>query len=411
MIYGLPNSQFANVNLNELSSANAAAGGHDTTFLIKRMTEQDVFEADPQQYFDLKLLNIFGAESKPSDEMNWVEKTILGNPIEADGTAVAATHPTTQTYVVKSLADVAVDTIIVYPNNQKGTVTAVNTATTEITVAPMVGKTLPAVAVNDKFSHMAAVDKNRQDGFPVYFRSDYVNKFNYIQCLAYAITFTRKEIHKYTQAGTIMNYVAQQREDVMRFMRSRISNIFWNGESGEVTLSDGSVEKTTAGVFPQMQAGGAPNFTATQATVRAAFEDAVESSEYASYGAVRFAYMNPKWHRILSQAYKDTFTRYRPTDTAITQLQLRMIDIGSSKIVLVPYGRFKDPNSFPATWADRIMIVDHNNIRRWNLWGDEAGETLDRTGGIAKTYKDTWASTQIGVRVNNAQSNAWIDML
>ena len=410
MIYNV-NESISNTNLNELASLYASTFGHSTDHLIKRMTEDDVFNADPRQYFDLKLLNTFPAELKPSDEMNWKEETTLGNPIEAAANANAVTAPTQQTFQVTNLNDVSTDIIIVYPNNQKGTIVAVNTATTQITVAPMNGETLPAVSIGDNFAHMVAVDKNRNDGFPVYYRADYVNKTNYIQTLAYAISFTKKEMHRYNRAGEINDYVARQRENVMKFMRSRVSNVLWNGEQGEVVLSDGSVEKTTAGLYPQMVSGGSPNFSTTPATIRAAFEDAVESSEFGEHGAVRFAFMAPNHKRVLSQAYKGTSTWYKPTDTAITQLTLDMIDIGSSKIVLVPYARFKDTNAFPASWADRIMIIDYSNVRRWALWGDTSGETLDREGGVAKSYKDTWAETQIGVRLNNPPACAWIDIV
>ncbi|HKZ39097.1 MAG TPA: hypothetical protein VJ184_15650, partial [Chryseolinea sp.] len=258
MIYNV-NESISNTNLNELASLYASTFGHSTDHLIKRMTEDDVFNADPRQYFDLKLLNTFPAELKPSDEMNWKEETTLGNPIEAAANANAVTAPTQQTFQVTNLNDVSTDIIIVYPNNQKGTIVAVNTATTQITVAPMNGETLPAVSIGDNFAHMVAVDKNRNDGFPVYYRADYVNKTNYIQTLAYAISFTKKEMHRYNRAGEINDYVARQRENVMKFMRSRVSNVLWNGEQGEVVLSDGSVEKTTAGLYPQMVSGGSPN--------------------------------------------------------------------------------------------------------------------------------------------------------
>lgn len=412
MIYNLEtNSSYNLENLNELSSLYGSTYGHDLNHLIKRITEDDVFNADPRQYFDLKLLNTFPAESKASDEMHWKEETTLGNPIEAAGATGSVTWPAQQTFTVTNLNDVSTDVIIIYPNNQKGTIVDIDTATTQITVSPLNGDTLPAVSIADNFAHMVSVDKNRSDGFPVYYRADYIDRTNYIQTLAYAVTFTKKELHKFTNASEVKDYVARQKEHVMKYMRSRMSNVFWNGEQGEVLLSDGSVEKTTAGVYPQMVSGGSPNFSTTTSTIRAAFENAVESSEFGEYGSVRFAFMAPNHHRILSQAYKDTYTRYTPTDTAITQLQLRMVDIGSSKIVLVPYARFKDANSFPSSWADRIMILDYNNIRRWNLWGAASGETLDRSGGVAKSYKDTWAEDQIGVRLNNPPACAWIDIV
>ncbi len=59
---------------------------------------------------------------------------------------------------------------------------------------------------------------------------------------------------------------------------------------------------------------------------------------------------------------------------------------------------------------NRIFIIDPGNIKIKQLWGERSGETLDRTGGVAKTYRDTWVDTQIGTRINNPLSFGTVDI-
>ncbi len=409
-LFNLPNNVLPNVDLNELAAQYASQFGHDTTFLIRRITNRDVWDAEPQQFLDLKLLNMFQFEQEASDEFNFLERTYLGKPLQSTAIAASVASPGTQTFAVTTLQHVSTDMIMTYPNNTKGTITAIDTSALTVTITPMTGQTLPAVAIGDLFSHLSNVDANRQDGFPTFFRSDYIERFNFIQRISYAITFTDTERWKHEKAGTIDNYVAQQKEDLMKVVRTRISNILWNGERGEVTLANGKKEKTTGGIFPTMVAAGSPSSSTTISNIRKPFEDMVIATEFGEYGKQRFAFMHPTIHLALSQEYKDDKTRYRPDDIDVTRLQLQMVDVGSSQVVLVPFTRYGDANAFPAAFKNRIFIIDPGNIKIKQLWGERSGETLDRTGGVAKTYKDTWVDTQIGPRINNPLSFGTVDI-
>ncbi len=304
-LFNLPNNVLPNVDLNELAAQYASEFGHDTTFLIRRITNRDVWDAEPQQFLDLKLLNMFQFEQEASDEFNFLERTYLGKPLQATAIAGSVTSPATQTFAVTTLQHVSTDMIMTYPNNTKGTITAIDTTALTVTITPMTGQTLPAVAIGDLFSHLSNVDANRLDGFPTFFRSDYIERFNFIQRISYAITFTDTERWKHEKAGTIDNYVAQQKEDLMKVVRTRISNILWNGERGEVSLSNGKKEKTTGGIFPTMVAAGSPSSSTTISNIRKPFEDMIIATEFGEYGKQRFAFMHPVIHLALSQEYKD----------------------------------------------------------------------------------------------------------
>ena len=119
--------------------------------------------------------------------------------------------------------------------------------------------------------------------------------------------------------------------------------------------------------------------------------------------------MTPRVHLALSKAYKDEKTRYQPNDE-VAKLGLNEVDIGSSRIVMVPYQRFADRASFPAAFENRIMVADMKNINLCQLWAERSGETLSRTDGIPKRYKEMWVDANMGVKFNNPLGCGWIDV-
>lgn len=410
-LYGNQNYADPNVNLNPLGSQYAADFSHPEEQLLRRVIREEIYEADPSQFMDLALFNQLSRESRDSDEIFWDERTTLGDPIVASGTAAGVTAPTTQTFDVSSFDNVSINVIIAYPNNKKGVITAYDETAGTITVAPMTGDTLPAVAVGDKFAHISSIESNRQDGFDVYYKDEYVLKHNYIQSLAYAIEFTEKEMYKWQKSGRIANYVEKRREGMMRFFRTRLSNILWNGTKGEMTVN-GQKEKTTGGIFPTLVEEGAPNTSTAATNIRPAFEDIATSLNKGAYGSTKLAFMSPKHHLALSKEYKDDKIRYTANNDMITSLCLDMVKLGDVDVVMIPYSRFKDENSFPESFQDRIIFVDPANIKLNEMWGERQGTTLDRKQGIAKNYSAMWIETQLGVEMHDAgETMGYIDLI
>lgn len=407
-LYSAPNDTFSNVNLNALSSEYAALGNHLENRLIQRITNRAIFDAAPQQFFDLKLLNRQRFLPAKSDEWFYDEMGYQRVPLQATAAAGAVTWPATQTFAITDLDNISVNTIIVYPTNEKANVTALNPATNQITVTPLTNQTIPAVVIGDIFGNLAPAEADAAEGFSQFFRASTVERFNFIQLMSKAMRFGRAELHKLQQAGTTDDYLAKNRASMFRQFRIDMSNTLWNGERGEFTTDQGEKAKLTGGMFPLMVAAGSPNATATTATLKDAFEDVTLESEFGEYGATRFAFMANRVHLALSKQYKDLLTRYRPDDE-IAKLQLKQIGIGSTNMVLVPFNRFTDDASFPASFATRIIIADMKNVRVRQMWGENSGETLSRGGGVAKNYTDTWVETTFGVEFNNPLACAWID--
>jgi hypothetical protein len=408
-LYNNPDSKFSNQNYNSVGSEYASLYGHDISLLVQKLTNRAIFDAAPQQFMDLKLLNMVAAEQVNSDEFFYQEMGYQREPLVATASSAAVSWPATQTISIASTDNISTNTIISYPNGQKGSVTNVDTTLLQVTVSPYNGDTLPAVSADDVLANVSSVDHDGSDGFAQYFRASTIERNNYIQLFNKAIRYSEVELHKLKNMGTTSNFLEMERTAMFNQHRIDLSNAFWTGQKGEVITANSTPAKTTGGVFSSMLEAGSPNALATQATLVSAFEDMVLSSEYGDYGQARMAFMAPRVHRALSLAYKEELTRYAPNDD-IALLNLKEVNLGSSRIVLVPFKRFEDTASFPGSFANRIVILDMKNIKRTQLWGERSGDTLKLEDGVPKRYGDIWVDCNMGVKFHNPLACAWLDI-
>lgn len=408
-LYNETSAKFANQNYNSVGSEYANLYGHDISLLVQKLTNRAIFDAAPQQFMDLKLMNMVPAETVNSDEFFFQEMGYQREPLQVTAVSASVSYPTTQTLNVASVDNISTNTIISYPNGQKGSVVAVDTSLLTVTVSPYNGDTLPAVAIGDVLANVSTVDHDGSEGFAQYFRASTVERVNYVQLFNKAIRYSEVELHKLKNMGTTANFLEMERNAMFNQHRIDISNALWTGQKGEVVTANGTPAKTTGGVFTSMVEAGSPNAVATAATLVDAFEDMVLSSEFGDYGQARMAFMTPRMHRMLSLAYKEELTRYAPNDE-IALLNLKEINLGSSRIVLVPYKRFEDAASFPGSFANRIAILDMKNIKRVQLWGERSGDTLKLEDGVPKRYGDVWVDCNMGVKFNNPLACAYLDV-
>jgi len=408
-LYNDTSAKFNNTNTNSVGSEYASLYGHDISLLVQKLTNRAIFDASPQQFMDLKLLNMVPAEQVNSDEFFFQEMGYQREPLVATANVGAVAYPTTQTIPLTTVDNISTNTIISYPNGQKGSVVAVDTSLLTITVSPYNGDTLPAVVADDVLANVSTVDHDGSDGFAQYFRASTIERNNYVQLFNKAIRYSEVELHKLKNMGTTSNFLEMERNAMFNQHRIDLSNAFWVGQKGEIPTANGTPAKTTGGVFTSMVEAGSPNALATQSTLVDAFEDMVLSSEYGDYGAARMAYMTPRLHRALSLAYKEELTRYAPNDE-IALLNLKEVNLGSSRIVLVPYKRFEDAASFPGSFANRITILDMKNIKRVQLWGERSGDTLKLEDGVPKRYGDVWVDCNMGIKFHNPLACAWLDV-
>jgi hypothetical protein len=408
-LYNDNSTKFSNQNINSVGSEYASLYGHDISLLVQKLTNRAIFDAAPQQFMDLKLLNMVPAEQVNSDEFFYQEMGYQREPLVATAASAAVAWPTTQTISVASVDNISTNTIISYPNGQKGSVTAVDTTNLTVTVSPYNGDTLPAVLADDILANVSSVDYDGSEGFAQYFRASTIERSNYVQLFNKAIRYSEVELHKLKNQGTTSNFLEMEKAAMFNQHRIDISNAFWTGQKGEIITQNGTPAKTTGGVYTSMLEAGAPNALATTATLVDAFEDVVLSSEYGDYGTTRMAFMTPRTHRALSLAYKEELTRYQPNDE-ISLLNLKEVNLGSSRIVLVPFKRFEDRASFPGSFENKIVILDMKNIKRTQLWGERSGDTLKLEDGVPKRYGDVWVDCNMGVKMHNPLACAWVDI-
>lgn len=408
--YNDSNPIFSNAETNSVGSEYASTYGHNIALTVQKLTNRKIFNSSPKQFMDLRLFNEVPVESINSDEFMYQEMGYQREALVATASAAATTYPAVQTISVQSVDFIATNTIIVYPDSSLGVVTLVDDANLQIQVTPYVGETVPAVASNDIIANMSPVDHDGSEGFAQHFRAQVVERNNYVQLFNMAIRYGEVELHKLRNAGTTDNFLELQREMMYNQHRINLSNAFWLGKKGEVTLKNGQKAKTTQGIFPAMVQAGCPSASVTATTLVSGFEDVVFASEYGDYGTTRMAFMTPRVHRFLSMAYKEELTRYQPNDE-IALLNLKEVNLGSSRIVLVPYKRFEDAASFPAAFRNRIVIVDMKNITRMQLWGERSGTTPDlNSNGTPKRYKDEFVDCNMGIKFNNPLACAYVDI-
>lgn len=408
-IYNSPTEGLSNRNLNSVGSQYSADFNKDTSLLIEKITNKAIFDAAPKQFYDLKLLNMKSFLPVNSDEFFFKEMGYQRDPITADSVAGAVSYPQSQTFKVTNLSGVSTDIVIAYPDNSKGIITSINQSTLEITVTPLTNKSLPAVALGDVIANVSTVEADGKDGWANLFRASTIERHNYVQLFSRAIRYGRVELFKLKNAAIHNNYLSMEKDAMFRQFRIDCSNAFWIGEKGEGTTSDGTPAKLTGGVWTSMVEAGSPSATANLATLQDAFEDMVMSSEFGEYGDVRFAFMAPRIHRILSKVYKDELTRYKPSDE-IANLMLKEINIGSSRIVMVPFKRFEDSASFPDQFRNRLVILDMKCINIRQMWAETSGDTLSRKDGIPKNYEEMFVEGNMGVEMNNPLACASVDV-
>lgn len=407
-------NQFSNVDFNSFGSQYASLYSHQMSALIQRQVYYEIYDAAPKGYYDdLKIMKMNGTETWKSDEVFYHEKVFGRNSVIATGN-VAANVTQTIPVTPSSAQSISSDAIIVYPNNAKGTVVNVDTSLNQLTVKAMSLQTLPAVATNDVFGFQSTVEGDGQNYMASALRITTIERYNYIQMFGRFTRFGKMELYKYKNSGTT-DYLAQNKQEVLNQYRIDLSNSYWNGERGEVTLANGAKAKTMGGIYPTMLASGSPTISTTAAAIKTAFEAAVFATQFnsiqANGGATKFFYATPSNINLLQQAYKTNLTRYFPPMEK-ANLTLNMITLAGNDIVLVPVQRFQEPSCFPASWANRCFLLDQTSIKACETWGDIMGETADRFDGMynLNTFKDYWVSGTMSIKFQNPLASAVIDI-
>lgn len=406
-IYTPPSEALSNKNQNAPESNYAQAFSHSTSKLMSQIYHRVIFDTQPKQYLDLAVLGMKMRERVKSDEFEYAEMGYGRKGIIVNGTCAGVNAGGTQTVTTNDTSGVSVDTILNYPNEAKGIVVAV--ASNQISVKPMTGDTLPQVVLNDVLTHISPVERDAVDYIKSYWRSDTISRYNYVQLVARAMRFGKMEMYKYQNAGTFDNYLTLNRQQFIQQFQEDWSNIFWMGTRGEVPLTDGDVAKTAGGVYWAMNNAGSAVASCTASTIGDVLEEVAMETSYKALGARRLLFATPENILKLYKYYKAELVRYENADTTIN-LNLKMITLPSEEIVLCPMPRFKNIQSFPVSWQNKMFLLDMESITPKYAFDDEYGMTEMRgeTGGQLRTFKDEWASTTFSLQYVNPLGGAII---
>lgn len=405
-----PASQFGNVDLNALGSQYAAQYGHGSTALLARIVRHLIYNAAPKQFYaDLNILGMKTPDKVGGDEFNFEEKLYGRDPIVTGANAAGGVSVQTYTVTPASIDSVTVDTIVVFPNNQKANVTAVNKSANTITVTALSGALLPAVTSGDILGNVSSIEGDGGNSISQYFRATTIERTNYVQMFAKAMRFGKMELYKYNNSGTT-DYLDVNRREMMDQHRIDIANAYWNGERGEVTLANSGKAKTMGGIFPSMQAAGSYNVTTSSVNLRAAVKDLALNTEFGSWGDTKYLYGDNKWLLEISEAYRAQLQRYYVGDKE-ANLYFNGVELGSTKVVFVPMKRFSDAASFPSSWGNRVILLDQESITPVIALEEEMGTTLGRVNnGTLNNYLDEWVTATFSVRFNNPLGSGYIDI-
>jgi len=404
-LYGTTDTNYTNVNLNDLSSTYASTFTHDTTNLVSRVVHDMIYDGTRQQFYDMAILDMVTPELVSSDEFFFAEKTYGRSAAVVTDTCVTGA---TQVVKCTDTSMVGLDYVVCYPDNTKGIVYSI-TEDVEFNVRGISGATVPQVVATDLLQMLAPTEADAASDIRNFFRMSTTERYNYVQLYVKAMKFGKVEKLKYERAGTFKNFLSMNREEFFNQCRIDRSNIYWNGTRGEATLTGGEKAKLAGGIYPTMIAAGCPVVSATTSTVGTALESAAISTNHMAYGGTRFAYMTPELHLVVSKYYKDLLTRYTP-DSKVADLMLTQVRLGDSNIVLVPMSRFKDTASFPTHFQGKILLLDQKSIIPVYLFPEEFKSTLNRSNGSLNNFDIDHLSMSFSQKYINPLGGAIIDV-
>jgi hypothetical protein len=412
--FGLANTNPQGSNYPALSSVSPVEEN-----LIAKEIQRLIFDAAPAQYNALKIIFQKEFEEVGSDEFEYLEQTFNRTALQVDvGGGAIAVAGVANTAVTQSIDITAatlpyasVDLMIVYPTNEKGTIT--NIVGNTLTITSITGQGLPAINDGDSIAIMSSIDADGRDVFTVFERTETITRFNFIHLFLRARRWDRVELVKWQNMGTT-NYLDIDRENLIKALRTDMFNILFNGYGGEAVISSGDIAKTMWGIFPSMTNAGSANASTTLAGLQSTFETLALQTNFKAEGAVRFIYGTQEILHELSKVYKVPGLRYAPNDY-MANLNLKEYEFGGMRFVPVPCELFREPSCFPASWARRLLVLDQDTIQPVKMKGIaqfEMGGTLTANSmdGSRERFKDWYVRGNLSLKMNNPLSSFYIDV-
>lgn len=352
-------------------ATDSALSPAETIHLLKSVAREIIMTA-PKQYNSLKLLFMKPAETQDMDEFEWTEHDNARAPIVVDGTVSAVPNggsgTVTATLTVAdqdSVDAIGLDSRIQVSATQQVVVTAISGL--DLTIRSMSGEAIPEILDGSVLPVLGPVAADQQDDLSQFFRLETITRYNYFQLFFRASKWGRIERQKYLNSGRT-DYLQKDLAERIRQLRQDMFVSFWNGQRGEHLLSDGTHAKTMQGVYPAMVGDSAVELNPTLSDLPQAFEQGAFASNRAEEGATKYVYGTDEMLFQLSKAYKENLVRYTP-ESMVANLNLKAIEMGTMRFVMVPCELFKERSLFRPEWSRRLITLDPNMLTPQQMRG------------------------------------------
>jgi hypothetical protein len=409
--YTPPNPNFNNNSANAIGSFFGAFTGRDKAFLQRKVFEK-IVDSAPKQFYDLKLLLSNTTRPVSDDEFEWFEAPYdrFGFGVAAASAAVNA--PTTQLVQLSSVDNVTENLVLTYPNGKQGTVIAINSNTNQITVAPQAGDSLPALGAGDILANTAPIEGDSSTNISQYNRLNLQRKYNYMSFFATGMRYGFIELAKYRKNNYLPQFLAFEKERMLKNFRISMRNQLWLGRRGVYTLSNGNQVKAMGGILNNMLSNGSPTISTPLSSFSDAVKDALLNTEGGDLGETKYLFATNRRILQLSEQFKTSLTRYTPDDMT-AKLNLNAVDIGSSRCVLVPMKAFEDTSSFPVAFQNYAFVLQQDAIKPVKFDGyASAWELKPRNAGgpTMNNFYEMGMSDSLSLEFHHPQYSALITL-
>lgn len=427
------NAPFGLANTNAPGSPYAAAYNRGVTSHLTLSVDPVIFDAQPQQFLDLQYLMAFASMEEPGDETIWHENVWSRSPITTAGaiTGTAAVPGSTVTDTVVVTAD-SLNYVYVGQKlhfvGDDGTaaqviVSNVDTGTATVTMRSLVGDAIPAVAatgVNLTNGMTAGGDGFQTFANPV--RTRTVRRSNLIEKIGpEQVIWNHLERIKWRNLAQT-NFMETDMRNLLTQLKVSLCQRIWMGEYGEglVSYSNGgetAIAKFTEGIVPAITNNGGAVIPTTMST---AWDDLTTGIFQTNFGPIsneRVVFATPEMLHALNIKQKAEFVRYSAGDK-IWDLDFEEWRIGGQRLTLVPVQIWNDQASFPAEWANKIVVLQKSSVKLVTMRGvamlEQSVKVSQSRNNVDPIeiydFERYLVGGMVGTRVQNAAQNFILEM-
>lgn len=400
-------------NQNPLGSQYAQQFMHKERFYIQREVSKLLTRTWPEQFTDLTFLFTQNPKYTLGREHEWAENAYDRYGFTVTAASTAVTYPSVATVNVATTQNIYPSMVVKYGSNM-AMVVAINPTASTVDLRPMTNSTLPSIPANSFLPFVGPLEGDGAKTIAYQYRMDPTRRYNLIALLSGMIEYQMLELQELRSKTYLPTFLSEQMKNLQMHLSNSMSNYMWQGVRGEFVLPDGRRATMCGGIDWWIT-----NFGGFQAsTPITSFGDAVKAATYGTmYGSrnyTKFLYTTPENAQRLAENYKNqTTSRYMPAngDKTIANLRLTQYEWEGTKVIVVPFLRFADPNSFGPEWSNVAYLVDHSLINPAQLTNWASTGIIDPRGlnnyTLSMNYQ-YWMNDSFGLELRNPKAHAKI---